>query len=248
MIDMNISQSSTSQAQPIRPLWVLVIVLMVVVVHMFVIVVVLSNKNVIRSIMDTKPTISVLKAQILSNNQAVQINQRHATSHQQKTTHHHKDRQSRLRSSPPKMANTWQNPQKIDNKIATEHDDIHKEMNTATFDDAQLFDGTQDDTAQHNQTTHINQPPSGQDAKQASIQATARMIQAWERYANIGDQQIKLTIHLDEVGNVTQVKVVGDDQALASNAIAAIYDAAPFSEVAGLTKTMTVILGAVGMP
>ncbi|MDO4441892.1 MAG: cell envelope integrity protein TolA [Moraxella sp.] len=244
---MNTTNAPSVQDQSISPLWVLVIILMVAVVHVFAIIIALSVKS------DDEPKTHVLEAQILSNAQSIQMSNGRIMSHAPQAALHNRDVKPKFQpSTPPKMASTWQSSQMVYGEPTFSNDtyDAYEPMNDAVFDD-EMTDANPPNTHHDNQTAQEQSKaakPSSQDIKQAQIQATERIYQAWGRYADISDKQIKLTIHFDDTGNVTQIKVVGGDQELALNATAAIHDAAPFREVAGLTKTLTVVLGTVGMP
>lgn len=229
------------------PLAVLAIILMVVLIHAFAIIIAMSVKS------DDEPKIHVLEAQILSNAQSMQMSNGRTMSHASQSALHSRDVKPKFQpSTPPKMTNTWQSSQMVydESTFSNGTYDAYEPMNDTAFDD-EMADVNSPNTHHDNQTVQEQSKaakPSSQDIEQAKIQVDARIQQAWRQYADISDKQIMLTIHIDDAGNVTRIKVVGGDQELAANATTAIHDASPFREAAGLTKTLTVVLGTVGIP
>ena len=63
---------------------------------------------------------------------------------------------------------------------------------------------------------------------------------AWEKYNDAGGKKLKITIQLDDAGNVTGVRIGSGDQEIASSATAAIYDSSPIREMAGLQNSLTI--------
>lgn len=102
-------------------------------------------------------------------------------------------------------------------------------------------------------TTTNNQPSA--ELRQATKSAANRITNTWgtlinqtihanmDHHADFGDKKLIMTVHLDDMGNVIDIKIGKGDQELADSAIAAIRQSSPLSEMAGIGNKLTFILG-----
>lgn len=96
-------------------------------------------------------------------------------------------------------------------------------------------------------TTANNQPSA--ELRQATKSATNRITNTWGTlinqtiHADFGDKKLIMTVHLDDMGNVIDIKIGKGDQELADSAIAAIRQSSPLSEMVGIGNKLTFILG-----
>lgn len=213
----------------------LVIILLVLMLHALMLLIFLSKQP------ETKPAVNILQAQILSKEQAGRIRAqatKPAPSHQS----------IRPAQTPPTSPSTQYSTHDWSSRTDTWHDtlDDYQETHenseysadmTSNTDESDVQDAQNTDNADNTQRTKTTPSP---ELRQVSKDAAASIIEAWEKYDNIGGKTLFVSMRLDDAGNVIDVKIGKGDQELAESATAAIYDKAPFRELAKLTNELTI--------
>lgn len=242
---MSPMSSATSDQQPINiqparltKSTILIVILVAILLHLLAIMAMLSVKPA------QPPKVNVLEAQILSQADAQRIRSV-SNAVAQKTSHHNEgdtaEFQPTFISSAPSQS-TWQPTQDVQQPS---HPSVYEyeHIEHPSIDETIMTYDTQgsasiDAPAAQDNTTPKTTPSA--DLKQAASAATARIIMAWEKYNDAGGKKLKITIQLDDAGNVTGVRIGSGDQEIASSATAAIYDSSPISEMAGLQNSLTI--------
>lgn len=210
----------------------LVIILLVLMLHALMLLIFLSKQP------ETKPAVNILQAQILSKEQAGRIRAqatKPAPSHQS----------IRPAQTPPTSPSTQYSTHDWSSRTDTWHDTLDDYQETHdnseySADMTSNTDGSDVQDAQNTDNTQRTKTTPSPEFRQVSEDAASSIIEAWEKYDNIGGKTLFVSMRLDNAGNVIDVRIGKGDQELAESATAAIYDRAPFSELAKFTSELTI--------
>lgn len=222
------------------PLAVLVIILMVVLIHAFAIIIAISAQPA------PKMPVNVLEAQILSaadaKRMSTQNQARMSTQITQKNPTNNAVVRPKFQERRPQPSSSSPVFQSSSESSFGSDESFYHDFDNPSYSDIEKQAQSQDSTLteQTEQENSAKPSVSSDDIKKAKTSAASRVIAAWQNHDDVGGKALTVTITLDDAGNVTNVRIGKGDQELAQSATAAIYDSAPFSELAGISKSLTI--------